>query len=65
VCAGIAFAAGESFMTTETVAGESFRKSARVRKLTVLAGDFDSCADFPLGRFFVIRRSRIAAYTFS
>src|ERR1700691_5890063 len=38
VCFGIAFAAGESLITTETVAGDSFRYSASVRKLTGFAG---------------------------
>src|SRR6266536_1279742 len=50
VCFGIALAAGESLITTETVAGESFRYSASDRRLTGFVGiaDFDGCVNCAL-----------------
>jgi hypothetical protein len=39
VWAGIARAAGEWFITTETVAGDSFRYSANILKLTDRAAE--------------------------
>src|SRR5450631_572170 len=41
VCFGIALAAGESLITTETVAGDSFRYSASILRLTGLATETD------------------------
>ena len=41
VCFGIALAAGESLTTTETVAGDNFRYSARVLKLTGFTAEAD------------------------
>src|ERR1700751_2810173 len=63
VCFGIAFAAGESLMTTETVAGDKRRYSASARRLTGFGGGDGFMALVP--RECLIRLERTAAASLS
>src|SRR5208283_522379 len=66
VWAGIALAARELFITTETVAGDSFRYSAKERRLTGLAAEtgWNPLARALRARVFFISIIRIPALQF-